>query len=259
MRELAFRWLNSLAHFLRRKFGDHVTFVQPRVILIARTHLTTLSDVDRLTFATDEWLPLESEVASSDHLAEFAGRGCYEAWSRSNPKTATNLAYLDHIIDVGHTSLFAHAAASFYVTGVSRSLTHELVRHRFLVFSQRSQRFVDESDCDFVCPPLLDNPEHADLREVLYREVLLARRAYGQLAEALIERGVSRKQAREAARAVLPEATETRLTVSGNLRAWRDFIKLRTGEGADAEIQRFAALVLQEIREKVAPASVQDL
>lgn len=242
-----------------------MNFVQPRVTLIAQTRLEFNmvaqpgSDMVALDFATEEWLPYQDEATSSDYLAEFAGRGCYEAWSRANPKTAANLDYLDHIIDVGHTSLFAHAAVSFYVTGVSRSLTHELVRHRFLVFSQRSQRFVDESDCNFVCPPLLDDPAFADMRELLERTTRGNQVAYRIIAETLITRGVARKQAREAARAVLPEATETRLTVSGNLRAWRDFIKLRMGEGADAEIRRFAALVLQEIREKVAPASVQDL
>jgi thymidylate synthase (FAD) len=155
--------------------------------------------------------------------------------------------------------VFGHAAISLRVQGVSRALTLELVRHRFLVFSQRSQRFVDESDCDFVCPPLLDDPEHADVREMLLREALLARRAYAVIAETLITRGVPRKQAREAARAALPECTETRLLVSGNVRAWRDFIKLRNADGADAEIRIFAQQVLEILRTQVAPNSVQDL
>jgi thymidylate synthase (FAD) len=192
-------------------------------------------------------------------VAEFAGRGCYEAWARANAATRTNEAYLANIIALGHESVFGHAAISLRVQGVSRALTLELVRHRFLVFSQRSQRFVDESDCDFVCPPLLDDPEHADVREKLLREALLAQRAYVMIAETLIERGVPRKQAREAARAVLPECTETRLLVSGNVRAWRDFIKLRNADGADAEIRIFAQQVLEILRTQVAPNSVQDL
>jgi len=242
-----------------------VNFVPLRVTLIAQTRLEIVhnpipgSENVSLDFATEEWLAYEGEESSADHLAEFAGRGCYEAWARANPATATNLAYLDHIIEVGHESLFAHAAISLYVIGVSRSLTHELVRHRFLTFSQRSQRFVDESQCSFVCPPLLDDVEHDDLRAVLERAVLASRKAYTIIAEALIERGVPRKKARETARAALPEATETRLVVSGNLRAWRDFIKLRIAAGADAEIQNFADQVLTIIREKVAPNSVQDL
>lgn len=236
-----------------------MNFVQPRVTLIAQTRLEIVPGADSLTFASDEWLRVEDEVSSADHLAEFGGRGCYEAWSRANPETATNLAYLDHIIDVGHESLFNHAAVSFYVTGVSRSLTHELVRHRFLCFSQRSQRFVDESECDFVCPPILDDPEHEDLRHALERCATSSRYTYALIADELVTRGVTRKQAREAARAALPECTETRLLVSGNIRAWRDFIRLRLTSGADAEIRRFAELVLTELRERVAPASVQDL
>lgn len=241
-----------------------MNFVLPRVTLIAQTQLTPKPE--GFGFAAEEWLSLNVDSVEAadgffdaDFLAEFAGRGCYEAWSRSNPETATNLTYLNHIIDVGHTSLFSHATLSFYATGLSRALTHELVRHRFLVFSQRSQRFVDESNCDFVCPPLLDEVDHDDLRAVLERTVLASRKAYTLIADTLVERGVPRKKAREAARAVLPEATETRLVVSGNIRAWRDFITLRIAEGADVEIQRFAATVLSEIREKIAPASVQDL
>jgi thymidylate synthase (FAD) len=246
-----------------------VSFVPLRVTLVAQTQL--ILDTEKvnehghnvLDYALEEWLPFDDDEdnasSSADKLHEFAGRGCYDAWARANPATRANGAYLANIIAQGHESVFGHAVASFYVTGVSRSLTHELVRHRFLVFSQRSQRFVDESDCNFVCPPLLDEPDNADLREALLREVLLARRAYAQLALALAERGVSRKQAREAARAVLPECTETRLLVSGNLRAWRDFIKLRDADGADAEIREFAQEIRRQLRERVAPNSVQDL
>ena len=243
-----------------------MNFTQPRVTLVAQTQLVITSRKNErgnydLDYAAEEWLPYDDESApsSADFLLEFGGRGCYEAWSRSNPATATNADYVKHILDVGHYSLLGHASASFYVTGVSRALTHELVRHRFLVFSQRSQRFVDESSCNFVCPPLLDDPEHEDLREALHREVLLARRAYTQLADALVERGITRKKARETARAVLPECTETRLLVSGNIRAWRDFIKLRDAEGVDAEMRNFAQLVLAELRQHVAPASLQGL
>lgn len=216
-----------------------------------------------LDYVIEEWLPYDDDdddaSSSSDKLHEFAGRGCYEAWARANAATRTNEAYLANIIAQGHESVFGHAAISLRVEGVSRALTLELVRHRFLVFSQRSQRFVDESDCSFVCPPLLDDPEHEDLRDALERELLLARKAYSELAQALIERGTPRKQAREAARAVLPEATETRLLVSGNVRAWRDFIKLRNADGADAEIRIFAQRVLEILRTQVAPNSVQDL
>lgn len=249
-----------------------MNFVLPRVTLIAQTRLEMIeAEPDErgfvsLDYATEEWLPWvddsdEDGPTASDALAEFAGRGCYEAWARANPATRTNAAYLAHIIDVGHTSLFGHAAVSFYVTGVSRSLTHELVRHRFLVFSQRSQRFVDESECNFVMPPLLADVTHAlvEERELLEKTVLQSREAYRQLVDALLSRGVPRKHAREAARAVLPECTETRLVVSGNVRSWRDFIELRNADGADAEIRRFAQEVLQLLREKVAPSSVQDL
>jgi thymidylate synthase (FAD) len=246
-----------------------VSFVPLRVTLVAQTQL--ILDTEKvnehghniLDYALEEWLPFNDDEdnasSSADKLHEFAGRGCYDAWARANAATRTNGAYLANIINEGHTSIFGHAAVSFYVTGVSRSLTHELVRHRFLVFSQRSQRFVDESDCNFVCPPLLTDPAYASARELLEQSALQSRMAYRTIAESLILRGVPRKQAREAARAALPECTETRLLVSGNLRAWRDFIKLRNADGADAEIREFAQLILTQLRDRVAPNSVQDL
>ena len=67
-------------------------------------------------------------------------------WSKPNPRTATNAGYLRHIIDVGHFSVLEHASVSFYITGVSRSFTHELIRHRHFSYSQLSQRYVPEHD-----------------------------------------------------------------------------------------------------------------
>lgn len=213
-----------------------------------------------LRFALERWLPLGDDVdlaGSADLLAEFAGRACYRSFDRPNPATASNVDYLRHIIDVGHESVLAHAAVTFHVEGVSRALTHELVRHRFLCFSQESQRFVDASDVDVVVPPLLDEPGNNDLRERLLREFYLARHGYEELADALIARGFARKQARETARAVLPNCTETRVVVSGNLRAWRDFVRLRDADGVDAEMRRFAQAVLVELA-RIAPNTFQD-
>ena len=79
-------------------------------------------------------------------LAEFAGRACYESWHKPNPATATNAGYLRHILEVGHLSVLEHGSVTLYLRGVSRSLTHELVRHRHLSFSQLSQRYVPERE-----------------------------------------------------------------------------------------------------------------
>jgi thymidylate synthase (FAD) len=193
-----------------------------------------------------------TDVDGGQALIEFAGRACYQSWSKPNPATATNAGYLQHLLEVGHLSVLEHATATFYVTGVSRSLTHELVRHRHLSYSQLSQRYVPERTAPSVPPPVIqDDPELLALFTSAYHS---SQAAYGQLLEALEKRfaGVEqptarRKQARQAARAVLPNATETRIVVSGNFRAWRDVIVTRATEAADVEIRAFAIAVLREL------------
>jgi thymidylate synthase (FAD) len=87
-------------------------------------------------------------------LPEVAGRLCYMSFAR--PRPGGNEAYLKHILEVGHGSVLEHAVWNFIFTGISRSLTHELVRHRAGVgISQFSQRYCDESEAAFVVPPEL--------------------------------------------------------------------------------------------------------
>lgn len=227
-----------------------------RVTLIAHTEHAFAEN----EYPAIEWLDHEEGVTIADFLAEFAGRACYQSWDRLNPKTATNDAYLAHIIEVGHESVLSHASATFYVTGVSRSLTHELVRHRWLSFSQLSQRYVDESSARMVLPPALDTDAAQRATDDLLLPDFFAhcRWMYGQLTKRLIGTGLTRKQAREAARAVLPNMTETRIVISGNLRAWRDFLKQRNTDGADAEIRLFAKEILRQLL-TIAPNSFQDM
>ncbi len=112
-----------------------------RVQLIAKTDFLAPPDV-----------PWNTDADGGPALLEFAGRACYQSWSKPNPSTATNAAYLRHIIDVGHFSVLEHASVSFYITGISRSCTHELIRHRHFSYSQLSQRYVPEHDHRSYCP-----------------------------------------------------------------------------------------------------------
>lgn len=200
---------------------------------------------------------VSGEATDADIVAEFAGRACYQSWKLPNEKTATNDDYLKNILAQAHYSVLEHASFTVYVTGVSRSLTHELVRHRHLSYSQLSQRFIDESDADFVVPPAVaaGNP---DLAAALARVWTAAQEEYAGIADGLLDAGYTRKQAREAARCVLPNMTETRIVVSGNIRAWREFVQKRYNPHADAEIQEFARQILLLMR-VIAPASVQDI
>ncbi|MEV5689837.1 FAD-dependent thymidylate synthase [Micromonospora globbae] len=220
--------------------------VQPQVKLIAWTHFEAPDDV-----------PWSTDADGGQALAEFAGRACYQSWRKPNPATATNAGYLAHILEVGHYSVLEHGSVTFYFTGVSRSFTHELIRHRHFSYSQLSQRYVPERDAAMVEPRVIAEDPELHARFVAATEASV--RAYTELLEGLekrfadVENGtLRRKQARQAARAVLPNATETRIVVTGNYRAWRHFIGMRATEQADVEIRELAVECLRQLQ-KAAP------
>lgn len=207
-------------------------------------------------------VPWQTDVEGGEALAEFAGRACYQSWSKPNPSTATNEGYLRHILEVGHLSVLEHGSVTFYLTGVSRSLTHELIRHRHFSYSQLSQRYVPERDAAMVEPGVIaEDPElHAMFLEA--SEQALA--SYTSLLEGLEKKFADidnatarRKQARQAARSVLPNATETRIVVTGNYRAMRHFVAMRASEHADVEIRELAIAMLRELK-RVAPNAFAD-
>lgn len=199
-----------------------------------------------------DWVPDPNSADGTD-LVELAGRACYQSWSRPNSKTATNAGYIEHIMNVGHLSVLEHSTVSFYITGISRSLSHELVRHRHFSFSQLSQRYVDESDVEFIPPPVIVG--NAYLMEMFEREMWTVRESYNAFASLIAEEmpHLKRKEVRQAARAVLPNATETKIVVTGNYRAWMHFIDMRATEAADVEIRALAVECLRQLWE-IAPA-----
>ena len=212
------------------------------VQVVAQTQFTPPADV-----------PWETDVDGGQALAEFAGRACYQSWDKPNPATATNAGYLRHILEVGHLSVLEHGTVSMYLTGVSRSLTHELIRHRHFSYSQLSQRYVPEQDAAFVEPAVI--AEDPELHQRFLAATDAARAAYEDLLDSLEQRfaGVPNatlrhRQARQAARSVLPNATETRVVVTGNYRAWRHFVAMRASEHADVEIRELALACLRELQ-----------
>src|SRR5256885_8464946 len=220
--------------------------VAPQVRVIAWTHFEPPEDV-----------PWSTDAQGGQALAEFAGRACYQSWNKPNPATATNAGYLAHILEVGHLSVLEHGTVTMYFTGVSRSFTHELIRHRHFSYSQLSQRYVPERDAAMVEPDAIAEDPELHAKFVAATEASV--RAYTELLEGLEQRfadipnaTLRRKQARQAARAVLPNATETRIVVTGNYRAWRHFIAMRASEHADVEIRELAVECLRQLQ-RVAP------
>ncbi|MCC6927697.1 MAG: FAD-dependent thymidylate synthase [Gemmatimonadaceae bacterium] len=227
-------------------------YYEPRVTVLARPSFT---DAAHLPVA---W---HGESTDGERLAEFAGRLCY--MSQRNPAGRSTREYLENILKQGHGSVLEHATYSLLLEGISRSLTHELVRHRAgFAYSQLSQRYVDESEAAFVVPPAIVGDEA--LEKTWRDQVESAQKTYVALVDDLMQRysWVSdkvhrRKMAREAARGVLPNSTETKIVVTGNVRAWRTMLELRCGEGAEQEIRRLGLMVLRTMQQE-APAFFGD-
>ncbi|QBP33293.1 ThyX-like thymidylate synthase [Gordonia phage BrutonGaster] len=207
---------------------------QPVVTLVAHTTITDALRKKLQPGLSDPVLQL---------APEFGGRACYQSWDKPNPATASNGGYIHNILKQRHLSVLEHSSASFYIEGVSRSLTHELVRHRHFSFSQLSQRYVDSKDVAFVLPPAYEGD--AILTQLFAEGRMLDLKEYRLAEDRLVGQGLKKKQAREAARAGLPNCTETKIEVSGNLRAWLEFLIKRDNPAADAEIRRLA----KELRE----------
>ncbi len=241
-----------------------------KVRAIAWTHFQPPADV-----------PWATDATGGQALAEFAGRACYQSWAKPNPATATNAGHLHNILTVGHLSVLEHGTATLYFTGVSRAFTHELIRHRHLSYSQLSQRYVPDTG-EVAEPDVIARDPY--LHRVFMEACASTQAAYQELTHGL-ERKLANepgtwegcadprnctipveehrtdpmqhrapgartrtlKAARQAARSILPNATETRIVVTGNYRAWRHFINLRATEHADVEIRAGAIAALSEL------------
>lgn len=231
---------------------------EPKVYLMGRQEVDH-GEIER--FLDDHGFSWQTDTeVGGEVLSEAAGRLCYLSYGKGRK---TNAEYMGNIIEQKHGSVLEHAVWNFVITGVSRSFSHELVRHRAgWSYSQLSQRYVDESEANFVEPDPIAEDER--LHVIWLRAVEAAHHAYVELVEGLAEKFQEvtsaterRKLARQAARSVLPNATETMIFVSANARALRHFIELRGSEGAEAEIRKVALLVLA-IMQREAPSVFSD-
>lgn len=175
---------------------------------------------------------------------------------------AAVVRFIDLLMDLGHESPLEHVSFSFAIEGVSRVLTHQLVRHRIASYSQQSQRYVTLDHFSYVIPPAVrDNPEA--LR--LFEETMEADRlAYGRIAALLEADHVARfreegwpekeaiKRARKAAiedaRFVFPNACETKIVATMNARSLMNFFRHRTCNRAQWEIRELAIEMLRLVR-----------
>jgi thymidylate synthase (FAD) len=213
-------------------------------------------------FLADEGVPgipdsIRAGEDESAAIAEISARLCYMSYGRGRRDIAD---FINNLLRFKDGSVFEHINYGFVFTGVSRSLTHELVRHRAgFAYSQRSQRYVDESGSRFVAPPVLADAADDEVQAVFEAAIESASKGYDELVRAL-ESAIPRerfklatdhrKAIRQAARAVLPNATETKIFVTANVRAWRHFIEMRAAPFADWEIRELAVAVLRVLQDE---------
>lgn len=192
-----------------------------------------------------------SDGEDAERLVEFAGRHCYRAWRKGRERSD----YIANIIESNHGSVLEHAYFSFAIQGVSRSLSLEHNRHRVgIAISQESQRYVDASEINAVVPPLL---LHTGASLDSFRQMFIAQvdayKAEQELLKNLVFNGSKtemRKRANEAARCHLPNASETRMVWTANVRTLRHYFTMRGSVHADLEIRRLATLMLHSVKKR---------
>ncbi len=171
----------------------------------------------------------------------------------------STLKFIDMLMSMGHESPVEHVAFTFAVEGVSRSLTHQLVRHRIASYSQQSQRYVKLEQFEYILPPEIEKDSRA---EEVYRAAMeSSQKAYNELADLLKERyvaegmkpGAAEKKAIEDARYVFPNACETKIIVTMNVRSLLNFFHHRCCNRAQWEIRELAFQMLKLVKE-VSPA-----
>jgi len=221
-------------------------------------------DVDAfLSFLRDEGTSWQrsSGAKLAEELVEIAGRICYLSFG-PNQSNTSNSEFVKKLIESKHETVLEHVNWTFLVTGISRALTHQLVRHRVgFSFSQLSQEYHDEIDNEPVEPPIIKN--HPEIRNVWQNAIKTSKDAYRQILNHLEESNAfsgslkSKKEkkqtARNIARSVLTNATETKIMVTANARAWRHFFEVRGSVNNNEEMRHLAAVLLEHLTNE-APA-----
>lgn len=177
--------------------------------------------------------------------------------------------FLKNLTDMGHFSPVEHACFTFGIEGISRSCSHQLVRHRIASFSQQSQRYVNPDRLEYIIPPQIENCpsakqifiEHMKACEKAYRDITaelyktnceLLKSENPSFSDAKLNSAAEKKSI-EDARYVLPNASATKLVMSMNARSLMNFFRLRLCQRAQWEIRELAYEMLYLVK-KASPA-----
>ncbi len=231
-----------------------------KVHIVGRPQFDLLGFLSFLTDSGMDWRRSPG-AGEAEELVEAAGRVCYMSFG-SNQSERSNAKYIENLIKMGHESVLEHVNWSFVLSGISRALSHQIVRHRVgFAFSQLSQQYHDESDAEFNMPAEIEGNQQAEA--AWERAINTAKDAYSEILRALDEmadRGQGglnprefRRAIRSAARSVLPSCTGTTLFMTANARALRHFFSVRGGIPGDREMRDMAVELFRAVT-KEAPA-----
>jgi thymidylate synthase (FAD) len=207
-----------------------------------------------------EYLDDPTRLPDSSQLCKISGQTCYMSFGPRRTTNENAAAYFERLTSAGHGSVLEHSNISFLLYGISRSVTHELVRHRAGTgFSQISQRYVSGSVLRFVERP--EYQEDPDLHRLFEERADRAAAEYEAMAEQLLERqegGASmltadfrtdaRKKVQQTARSLLPNETEAPMVFTGNVRALRHITEMRADAHAESEIRNLALRIFLCLR-----------
>ncbi len=188
---------------------------------------------------------LLSITPDAEKLIETAGRISHLSYDKQTEDSYKE--FIKRIIKLGHFSILEHAYATFKISEISRACSHQLVRHRICSFTQQSQRYVDESNFEYIIPDSVRNNLKA--YELFTDFVNKAKSVYIEL----LKLGIKKEDARY----VLPNATTTQIIMTANFREWRHIIELRGNINSQWEIRRIIIEILK-ILKSYAPNCFED-
>jgi thymidylate synthase (FAD) len=181
----------------------------------------------------DMKVELISITDKPEKVIEQAARVCYQSGDKATPESAAKM--LPRLLEMGHESPFEHAYATFRITGCSRAMTHQLVRHRLMAVSQKSQRYVTEKNFDYVIPPSVKEEDIPEFK----KDMAVIRDMYKKWKDHGLKN--------EDARFVLPNACTTEIIISANFREFRHIFKMRCSPHAQWEIGEACMIMLKEL------------
>lgn len=262
-------------HPLVHRTPKGVPYLQESGVAIIAMSIPNFASIQQFLDSFDSdlgfspYLDDPTPIAPMEALCKFAGQLCYLSLGEKRSKNDKTSEYFDHIKSSGHGSVLEHANVTILLYGISRTLTHELVRHRAgFGFSQVSQRYVDGSKLRFVERPEYVN--HPRLHPRFVERIERAAKEYEETATCLAQDQLAgmdfmqgerktdlRKKVQQCARSVLTNETEAPIVVTANLRGWRHFCEMRASMAAEIEIRSTAVKIFRCLRE-IAPVIFSD-